>query len=369
MLGSNSISSAYRGDFAAPSKFVTAAAPAMRVSSGATVAAMWNHQQFTAAAPRDASGQPILARAFSDADLQLVAHGINAACDMADGLADGMVHHTQACRFDAATLQCRGEKTAQCLSPAQVRALGAYLGGPTDSRGRALYAGQPPDPGLAAPGWRAWALGSSATAKPDSRYVALMVDALAHEFFTPPQPGFDPLTFNFDTDPARMQWFSAIYDTYADDRLDAFRARGGKLMLIHGMADAIFSANDTLDYYRRLAANHGGMAGVQGFARTFLVPGMNHCSGGPATDTYDSLQSLVDWVEKGIAPDAILARAAATSGRAVGAAPRRPAAAPVRRLTRWTRARSAAVPAKPASTSQRGRGASGSTSVGSGTRA
>lgn len=291
---------------------ITAGAPAMRVSSGATVAAMWNHQQFTAAAPRDASGQPILARAFSDADLQLVAHGINAACDMADGLADGMVHHMQACRFDAATLQCRGEKTAQCLSPAQVRALGAYLGGPTDSRGRALYAGQPPDPGLAAPGWRAWALGSSATAKPDSRYVALMVDALAHEFFTPPQPGFDPLTFNFDTDPARMQWFSAIYDTYADDRLDAFRARGGKLMLIHGMADAIFSANDTLDYYRRLAANHGGMAGVQGFARTFLVPGMNHCSGGPATDTYDSLQSLVDWVEKGIAPDVILARAAAT---------------------------------------------------------
>jgi hypothetical protein len=45
--------------------------------------------------------------------------------------------------------------------------------------------------------------------KPDSRHVFLMVDALAHEFFTPPDPNFDDTKFDFDKDPARMAWFSA----------------------------------------------------------------------------------------------------------------------------------------------------------------
>ena len=109
-----------------------------------------------------------------------------------------------------------------------------------------------------------------------------------------------------------MAAYSAIYDTYADDKLTAFRQRGGKLLLIHGMSDPIFSAKDTVDYYERLAANNGGMASTQGFARTFLVPGMNHCSGGPATDSFDSIQTMVDWVEKGVAPDTIAARALPT---------------------------------------------------------
>lgn len=289
---------------------ITAGAPAMRVSSGATVAAMWNTLKFTAAAPRDASGAPILSRAFSNADLELLARGIVAACDAADGIADGQVQATQACRFDPATLQCAGAKTDACLSPVQVTALKDVFGGPRDSRGRALYVGQPWDPGIAAPGWRQWTLGNSTTAKPDSRYVFLMVDALVHEFFTPPDPGFDYTKFDFDRDPARMAWFSAVYDTYEDDRLAAFRARGGKLMFIHGMADPIFSANEMLAYYDRLAANNGGIAATQGFARAYVVPGMTHCAGGPATDQFDSIQAMVDWAENGRAPDRIAAWAA-----------------------------------------------------------
>lgn len=288
---------------------ITAGAPAMRVSSGATVAAMWNNMHLTAAAPRDDAGKPILSKAFSREDLNLVAQAINARCDAADGLADGMVNHFQACKFDPKALQCAGPKADSCLSGNQVQALNAVFTGPRDSRGTLLYAGQPWDPGLAAPGWRAWTLGNSQTAKPDSRYNFLMVDALVHEFFTPPDLNFDPLKFNFDTDPARMSWFSAIYDTYADDRLAAYRKRGGKLLLIHGMSDAIFSATDTLDYYQRLAKHNGGLQEVQQFAKAFMVPGMNHCSGGPATDTYDSLQTMVDWVEKGVAPQSIAATA------------------------------------------------------------
>ncbi len=291
---------------------ITAGAPAMRVSSGATVAAMWNTIAFNSIAPQDASGNRILSQAFSNADLNLVASAVKSSCDAADGVVDGMVNNTKACQFNPAVLQCSGAKGVDCLSTAQVGALSKVFAGPRNSAGQALYAGQPWDPGLAAPGWRAWTLGSSTKAIPDARYITLMVDALINEFFTPPDLSFNPLAFNFDTDPARMAAYSAVYDTYADDKLTAFRQRGGKLLFIHGMSDPIFSAKDTVDYYERLAANNGGMASTQGFARTFLVPGMNHCSGGPATDSFDSIQTMVDWVEKGVAPDTIAARALPT---------------------------------------------------------
>ncbi|WP_326542083.1 DUF6351 family protein [Pseudorhodoferax sp.] len=292
---------------------ITAGAPAMRVSSGATVAAMWNNRKLTDIAPAGADGKPVLSQAFSNGDLNLVANGVLAACDAGDGAVDGMVQNTKACRFDPAVLQCTGAKTDSCISAAQVGALKDVFGGPRNSAGQALYVTQPWDPGIRDSGWRLWTLGTSTTATPNSRYNVLMVDALVNEFFTPADPAFNPLAFNFDTDPARMQAFSAVYDTYRDDRLAAYKARGGKLLFIHGMADPIFSADEVQEYYERLAANNGGVAATQSFARTFLVPGMAHCSGGPATDTTDSLQAMVDWVEKGIAPDSIAARASASN--------------------------------------------------------
>jgi feruloyl esterase len=298
-----------------PSYFdgITAGAPAMRVSSGATVAAMWNNRKFSDIAPLGTDGKPVLSQAFSNGDLNLVADAVLAACDAGDGAVDGMVQNTRACRFDPAVLQCTGAKADSCLSTAQVGALKEVFGGPKNSAGQALYVTQPWDAGIRNAGWRAWTLGSSTTSTPNSAYNTLMLDALRNEFFTPPAPDFDALAFNFDTDPARMQAFSEVYDTYRDDRLTGFKARGGKLMFVHGMSDPIFSADEVVEYYERLAANNGGIAAAQSFARTYLVPGMTHCSGGPATDTIDSLQALVDWVEKGVAPDSIAARASATN--------------------------------------------------------
>lgn len=292
---------------------ITAGAPAMRVSSGATVAAMWNNRKLSDIAPAGQDGKLVLSRAFSNSDMTLVADAVLAACDADDGVLDGMVQNTRACRFDPAVLQCAGEKTEQCISAPQVGALKDIFGGPKDSGGTPLYTTQPWDSGIRDAGWRAWTLGSSTTSTPNSFYNVLMADALVNEFFTPPDPSFKPLDFNFDTDPARMQAFSAVYDTYRDDKLQAYQARGGKMLFIHGMADPIFSANEVVAYYERLAANNGGIAATQKFARTFLVPGMAHCAGGPATDNFDSLQTMVDWVEKGKAPDTITARASASN--------------------------------------------------------
>ena len=284
-------------------------APAMSVSSGATIAAAWDTQTYLSVAPADANGQRVLSRAFSDADLALVARGVTAACDAADGATDGMVLRPEACRFDPKRLQCAGAKDANCLTSEQVEALERTFGGPRNSSGRALYVGQAWDPGIAASGWRQWKLGTSQTSTPNAAHATLMAGALAHEFFTPPDPAFAITGFDFDRDPARMEAFSALFDTYRDATLAAFRKRGGKLLIFHGTADPIFSALESIDYYQRLTRNNGGSESTARWARLFLVPGMNHCAGGPATDSFDGLAAIVNWVEQGAAPSRIEASA------------------------------------------------------------
>ena len=284
-------------------------APAMSVSSGATIAAAWDTQTYLSIAPSNEEGRRVLSRAFSDADLALVARGITEACDAADGATDGMVLRPESCRFDPSRLTCAAAKEPTCLTAEQVAALQKTFGGPRDSSGTSLYVGQPWDPGIATAGWRQWKLGSSQTGTPNAINATLMAGALAHEFFTPPDPSFAITQFNFDRDPQRMEAFSAVYDTYRDATLAEFRTRGGKLLIFHGTADPIFSALESIDYYQRLTRNNGGPDATAAWARLFLVPGMNHCAGGPATDSFDGLGAIVDWVEKGTPPAQIEASA------------------------------------------------------------
>jgi feruloyl esterase len=294
-----------------PSYFdgIAICAPAMRVSSGATIASAWDTQTYLSIAPSNAEGQRVLSRAFSDADLALLSRAILAACDGDDGAMDGMVQRPGACRFTPKMLQCAGGKDATCLSSPQVAALERAFGGPRTSSGTALYVGQVWDPGIAAPGWRQWKLGTSPSGTPNAANATLMAGALADEFITPPDPSFTITGFDFDRDPARMEAFSAVFDTYRDATLASFRTRGGKLLIFHGTADPIFSALDLIDYYQRLARNNGGTEATGAWARLFLVPGMNHCAGGPATDSFDGLGAIARWVEQGTAPERIEAAA------------------------------------------------------------
>jgi pimeloyl-ACP methyl ester carboxylesterase len=286
---------------------VVAVAPAMRVAEGATIAAAWTVQRFLAVAPAGADGKPVLARALGDAQLQRVAREVLERCDASDGLKDGFVNDT-ACRIDPAALQCPAAGEG-CLSAAQTQALAAVMAGPRNAAGP-LYVGWPWDPGIADAGWRAWTLGTAQDGAPNARHITLMAGALGHEFVTPPDPSLSTVNFDFERDPPRMQAFHRIYDTADDVQLAGFRQRGVKLLFFHGMADPIFSAFEVMDYQRRLNAVHGDAAAAS-FARTFLVPGMTHCSGGPATDDFDGLAAIERWVEQGEAPERVLARGTA----------------------------------------------------------
>jgi feruloyl esterase len=87
--------------------------------------------------------------------------------------------------------------------------------------------------------------------------------------------------------------------------LSTLKNRGAKIMVYHGTSDPIFSSDDTSNWYDSVRTANGGDA--SNFARLYRVPGMSRGSAGPATDRFDMLSPLVDSVEKGIAPDPVIA--------------------------------------------------------------
>ena len=192
---------------------------------------------------------------------------------------------------------CAGEKTDGCLSRAQAEALARAFAGPKDSKGRPVYPGFLFDTGIAAtqgiPGLLA---GSANPVGPPFTATEMDVDKRAEDAAADPQV--------------------QLTSTSGWTNLNTFSSRGGKLLFFHGVSDPWFSALDTVDYYERMARANGGASVVTGWSRLFLVPGMGHCGGGPATlDTFDMLGAVVDWVENQKAPQAIRATGRSWPGR------------------------------------------------------
>jgi hypothetical protein len=292
----------------------------------AAVAQLYGAQQYAKVASATTSaGQPDLQSAFTPAELQLVARRVLARCDALDGLADGIVSDVKACqarfRLDTDVPTCTGARDGSCLAPAQKSALANVHAGARNSAGKPLYSSFPFDAGISGANWREWKFAS-----PQTRDAG----AVAFIFSTPPlaeRPGGLPfaLGFDMDRDAPLIEAASGVYRESAMDfmappeatKLDPLRQRGAKMIVYHGTSDPVFSSDDTAGWYERLQATHGGDAAS--FARYFPVPGMNHCSGGPATDQFDMLSALVNWVEQGQAPQSVTASARGPGAAVVNA--------------------------------------------------
>jgi len=282
---------------------VVAGDPALRLTA-VNVDEVWNELVLARAAPKDAQGRPILSQALTAPDLQLIARAVLKECDALDGLADGMINDFRACHFDPAQLTCTSVKTPACLSAVQVSALKELMSGPHDSHGHALYAAFPYDAGIADPAFHQMHFGSSLTARLNSADATLGFDSLRFYSMTPPDPAFDPLRFDFDRDAPRVLETAKIND--ADSVFLSSFASHAKLIVYHGLSDQGLSPLDTLAWYERLGSANAG--DLHAWARLFLVPGMTHCAGGPATDQFDMLSAISAWVEQGRAPDRITAQ-------------------------------------------------------------
>src|SRR4029078_3879034 len=88
--------------------------------------------------------------------------------------------------------------------------------------------------------------------------------------------------------------------------ISEFVRLGGKLILSGGWNNALVPAGVVLDYYRNVQAAIG-TARTKQAVRLYMVPGMIECNGGPGTDTFDMLGVMRGWVERGQAPNAVIA--------------------------------------------------------------
>lgn len=316
---------------------IVAGDPGFRLPRAA-IAQAWTTQALAAVVEADAptsvdsDGNPLLYKSFSGADLDLLRVGVLQACDTLDGVADGMIFNTGACagKFDPAALQCPAAKTDACLTAAQVTAVEKIFGGAKAADNSAIYATFPYDTGAGGfNGWVLWNLGYT-TGTNSALNATLGAQASAYIFSTPPDPAFDIFSANIDQLAQSIAATAGDYTVSAIDfmdadatDLDAFKQRGGKIIYFHGGSDPVFSMHDTIAYYDRLTAAYG--SATAGFARLFLVPGMNHCLGGPySTDYFASLDTIVAWVENAKAPDAITARVGDTASSLLPAGTERP---------------------------------------------
>lgn len=245
---------------------------------------------------------------LSVAALGLLHRGAIAACDADDGVVDGVLDDPRRCSFDPAVLTCDdgNPKPGSCLTPAQVQAARRVYDGLKDPRtGAQLF------PGLAR--------GSEPFWPHRDRTNPFTIPIAHYKWLVFGDPAWDWTTFRF-TDPADYDAhvkaegrLAPVLNATSPD-LRAFRQRGGKLLQYHGWNDQLIAPVNSIDYYESVVSfveqgqdRTQALADVQRFYRLFMAPGMAHCGGGTGPNTFDMQTVLEDWVERGSAPDRVVA--------------------------------------------------------------
>lgn len=249
------------------------------------------------------------------AKIPAIAAAVLAACDELDGVRDGILNDPRQCHFDPATIECKaGEDNDKCLTAPQGAALKKIYAGPHDAQGRQVFPGFLPGAEEGQGGWETWITGAA----PAKGLIAFFgIGYFSNMVYE--KADWDYKTFSVDAGLklAEEKTASALNATDAD--LTPFKARGGKLIVYHGWDDPAIPAINTVNYYQSVLAKMG-QGEADSFVRLYMVPGMQHCGGGPGPDsfggsvqqTFDDPQhsmhaALEQWVEKGAAPSTIIA--------------------------------------------------------------
>lgn len=232
--------------------------------------------------------------------LGLLYRSVLAACDGADGVVDGVLENPRRCTFDPGRLACpEGQPSSNCLTKAQVEAARRIYRGATDPKtGAQLY------PGLAPGSEPFW---------PHRDPRGPFPIPIAHyKWLVFADPNWDWRSFDL-ANPADYQAFQKAESKFApilnatNPDLRAFRERGGKLLQYHGWSDQLIAPQNSIDYHESARSFLGQAGGVENFYRLFMAPGMAHCGGGPGPNTFDMQAALEQWVERGVAPDQVVA--------------------------------------------------------------
>jgi feruloyl esterase len=237
--------------------------------------------------------------------LTLVESSVVAACDANDGVTDGIVDDPRACRFDVDSIAtCNGPGGPGCLTAAQKATL-KEIYSPTRNAGGEIRVAQPLGGESEADGWRTWITGTNELvykmAKAPSLRYAFGTEFFKYFVFNDPAwdyTKYDLSNWNKDTK------LAATVLNATNPNLDAIKAKGRKVIMWHGWSDPALTALASVQYYEQVQARDPN---VREYFRTFMMPGVLHCAGGPGADRADWAGVISDWVEKGTAPDAIIA--------------------------------------------------------------
>jgi hypothetical protein len=264
------------------------------------------------------------------AKLPAITNAALAACDVADGVQDGVISNPRRCHFNPDELLCTGGDNDSCLTAPQLAALKKIYYGPHNSAGQTINPGFLPGAEAYAGGWPTWITGPGPGADSITKAAQYQFGINFFRYLVFKDPNWNLTTFNFDTDVDKTLATPiadmALEDVLSsvDPDLSAFRAHNGKMIQYHGTTDAAIPPGNSIEYRRSVLAFFGvydqkdTKDTVSNFYRLFLVPGMQHCSGGPGANTFgqgvpladsahDVIKALEAWVERGQAPDQIIA--------------------------------------------------------------
>jgi feruloyl esterase len=206
-------------------------------------------------------GKPVV----SPAEIRALHERVIASCDLDDNLRDGFISDPRNCSFDPAEMLCKAEKTAACLLQPQVAALRRiYTLGP--QRGSE----------------KAWIGAYVAADGSAGRYGSRFAN-----------------TYNYP--------YAWIFNDAQNPDIRPFKKRGGKLIIYQGWADEATYPTNALEYYETVERLMGGRAATQDFFRFYMIPGESHIPGNGGAENVDYLSYLEAWVERGEAPDVLLA--------------------------------------------------------------
>jgi hypothetical protein len=253
-----------------------------------------------------------------------IAKAVNDSCDAKDGVTDGVLNDPRQCHFDPASLLCKAADSDTCLTQPQVTALMKLYEGAHDSKGNQIFPGFLPGGEDGGGGWPLWITGTGPGKSLLFAFGSGFFSDMVYE-----NAGWDYKKTNLDEAVATADKKFANVLNATDTNLKPFESRGGKLIIYHGWNDAAISALNSINYYENVQ-NKMGKQEADSFLRLFMVPGMQHCGGGPGPDVFGQLGfstsndpqhnmyiALEQWVEKGAAPTTVIATKQPVEGSAV----------------------------------------------------
>ena len=221
-----------------------------------------------------------------------------AACDAQDGVVDGLLSDPRTCKASA-TINICGQPGAAtdgtCLNASEAKVLDMAMEGAHNDLGQKVWVGYGrgsmaamgvPPPGASGTGGN----GIFGWANKDMTY----------DFRLHPLSDWDDV----------HQLGTRTVGPYVDmgsPNLDLTKNRGGKILMWHGLADQLIPFEQNIYYYNKVVDNYNGLDNVTPWFRFFLAPGVTHCGGGVGPQPQNLFNTMVNWVENGIAPDSILA--------------------------------------------------------------